>query len=127
MLVHPFQCDLCWFRNLKGRDPNVKILSDENLMVFIRRVNFDMLWGTSCGTVRSTATNIRKGIRMSTELGLKPPYLPLGLFPVGDTMGFEVALQMLKSSLLPGNNQAEYQQFDTIRNLRIAYSNLYES
>ena len=41
-------------------------------------------------------------------------------------MGFTVALTIVKSSTFPGK-YADYQQFDTIRGLRTAFSNAYEA
>ena len=43
MLLSPFQCDLCWFRNLLKRDPVEGKLQDTNLLAYIRRANLDML------------------------------------------------------------------------------------
>ena len=38
MLMSPFQCDWCWFINLKGRTPVDGKLSDDNLLTYIRRL-----------------------------------------------------------------------------------------
>ena len=43
------------------------------------------------------------------------------------SLGITVALQMVQASLLPGKYSEHYQQFDTIKNLRTAYSNYFES
>ena len=40
----PFQCDHCWFINLKGRAANDQFPSDSNLLGLIRRVNLDIMW-----------------------------------------------------------------------------------
>ena len=77
-------------------------------------------------TVASNKGNVKKGIAMSKELGLLPPYPALGPYPVTDNVGFSVALQMLKASRLPGKYASDHQQFDTIRSLRTAYTNLYD-
>ena len=109
------------------RDPDTKSQADQNLLVFIRRANLDMLWGSSSGTVTTNKGNINKGIGLCKALGVEPPYPPLGPYPVGDNMGFVVAIQMLKSLLLSGKYHDTHQQFDTIRNLRTAFSNIFES
>ena len=70
--------------------------------------------------------NLKKGIRMCDELGIDPTYEPLGPWPIEDGVGFTVALQMVKASLIPGKYR-DYQQFDTIRGIRTAYSNVFES
>ena len=127
MLLSPFQCDLCWFRNLMGRDPMENKMSDKFLLVFIRRANLDMLWSASPYTVNTNRGNALKGLRMCDDLGITPTYESMGPWPLEDNMGFTVALMMLKSSLLPGKHNKEYQQFDTIRSLRTAFSNVYEA
>lgn len=52
---------------------------------------------------------------------------PQGLFPVGDTLGMRIAVGMLIKSLEPGRYAKTYQQFETIRKLRAAYSNMHMS
>ena len=106
MLLKPFQCDLCWFRNLKGRNLEVNRLEDRSLMACIRRVNLDMLWSVSPATVASTVGNVRKGVRMCEELGINPTYALLGPWPMKDEVGVTVALQMIKASLNPRKYQA---------------------
>lgn len=55
------------------------------------------------------------------------PVLPrLGPFPVTDVFGVSVAVGMLLKSLEPGRYQA-YSQFETMRKLRSAYSNLFHA
>ena len=127
MLLNPFQCDVCWFRNLKNRNPNLNVLEDKALMSCIRRVNLDMLWSVNPATVQSTLSNVRKGIKMSKELGIAPTFSALGPWPLRDEIGFSVGLQMVKASLSPGRHDVRYQQFDTVRAIRSAYSNVFES
>ena len=125
--MQPFQCDLCWFRNLKNTDPDPQSMKDNNLLIYIRRANLDMLWSTVPRTVATNKGNIHKGLLMCRDLDIEPPYPALGPFPVTDNVGFTVALQILKASKLPGRYAADHQQVDTIRSLRTAYTNLYES
>ena len=42
MLLTPFECIFCWFRNLEGRFPNEENLSDKYLLNFLRRANFEI-------------------------------------------------------------------------------------
>ncbi len=60
------------------------------------------------------------------EAGITPEYPPLGPFPVGDQLGYGIAVAMLLKYLEPGH-YADYQQFDTIWKLRAGYSNVYMS
>lgn len=57
MFIHPFQCSLCWFRNLKLRDPEEKSLVDYELLVYIRRENLNMFWKTSVRFFSLTYSN----------------------------------------------------------------------
>ena len=103
MLQSSFQCDLCWFRNLTARDPTRNRIADKYLFVFIRRKNLDIFWSRSVSTVQSIKGSILKFIRMCEELTVTPTNPLLGPCFVKDTLCFIVALQILKSSLLPEN------------------------
>lgn len=127
MLLGPFQCDLCWCRNLKGRNPDENSLEDKALLSCIRRVNLDILWSSSPYTVRATVSNVKKGIKMCDELGVTPTYAPLGPWPLKDEVVLSVASQMVKTSLIPGKHSQDYQQFDTVRAIRSAFSNAFEA
>ena len=127
MLLAPFQCDLCWFRNVKGRNPEEDSLEDESLLSMIRRVNLDMMWSSSNATVSNTWSNVKKSVGLSREMGISPTFPQMGPWPVGDEVGFSVALQMVKASLRPGKHSSDYQQFDTIRSIRTAFSNVFEA
>jgi len=57
-----------------------------------------------------------------------PEDLPArGPFPVSDSLGLRVAVGMLIKSLEPGRYSKTYQQLETIRKLRAAFSNLHMS
>ena len=126
-LCQPFQCDLCWFRNLKRRDPIPNRGLDVMLLIHIRRVNLDMLWSREKGTVATLMTNYRKSVAADRELGLDSIFPQQGPWMIEDNQGFQVALRMIVVSRYRGSHSSEYQQFDTIRKLRTLYSHLYES
>ena len=69
------------------------------------------------------ASQIRQGIKHSASIGLTGPYYPPGPLPPHDHCGYEVALQMVLSSLEKGSYSTTHKQWDTIRKLRSAYSN----
>jgi hypothetical protein len=92
-------------------------------MSCIRRINLDAFWSRARATVESNATKIREGLRISKSLGLSGPYLSPGPLPLNDHCGYEVALQMVASSLEPGRYSESHKQWDTIRKLRSSYSN----
>ena len=127
MLLSPFQCDICWFINLQGREPESQSPSDQRLLEYIRRVNLDMFWSSEPSTVGATLGNQKKSYRMSQALDLVPLTVPQGPWPVGDPVGFQVAIETLRASQEKGRNDAGYVQFDTIHKIRAGYTNALES
>ena len=125
-LHFPFQCDLCWFRNIKFRSPRETSNSDKNLLMYIRRANLDGMWSREPGTVRNIRTSLVKLIKYCHELSFEPTLPKLGPWPIGDKVGFQVALAQLKYSQESGLNRSTHMQFDTIRKLRTAYSHIHE-
>ncbi len=101
-------------------------LSDQRLLGYMRRVNLDMMWSRENSTVSAILGNIRKGKRMSEALNMDPINLVMGPWPLEDKQGFQIALEMLRASQLKGRNADGYQQFDTLRKIRSAYSNIFE-
>ena len=106
-LIQPFQCDLCWFRNLQKRDPQEDSYKDSTLMIYIRRVNLDIIWSRSKRT--SYMSEFRKGIKVCSELGLTPNHFPQGPWPVADEVGFQVAIEIVGASLLKGSTTKSHQ------------------
>ena len=98
-------------------------LGDKRLLAYIRRVNLDIMWSREGSTVYNNLTSLRKGKRMSEDLGLKPVGIDLGPWPVCDGQGFQVAIEMIRASQEEGRNDKTYVQFDTIRKIRSAYAN----
>ncbi len=127
MLCAQFQCDRCWFVNLKKREPVQVAINDTVLLGYIRRVNLDVFWSKETSTVYSNYLNAIKKKKRSEELKLAPTATARGPWPINDSQGFQVALEMIKQSQFPGKNNESYQQFDSIRKLRGAGLNEYES
>jgi len=125
-LHFPFQCDTCWFINLKFRLPRENSDSDARLLEYIRRVNLDGMWSREPGTVNSIRLNLKKLIKYCKELNLEPTLPELGPWPIGDKVGFQVALAQLRYSQEQGQNALTHVQFDTIRKLRTSYSHIHE-
>jgi hypothetical protein len=67
-----FQCDLCVFRNLQGRNPTSQ---DDFLMACIRQVNLDALWGRETAMVGSTLRVARQTISALQQV--TPPSMSL--------------------------------------------------
>ena len=127
MLCASFQCDRCWFVNLNRREPRRDSLVDTLLMPYIRRVNLDILWSRETSTVYNNYLVAVKKKNLSVELGLPVQFEPRGPWPVGDNLGFQTAVEMVRQSRLAGRNDKTYQQFDSIRKFRSASTNEYES
>ena len=127
MLCVEFQCDVCWFLNLKKRLPNQTSLVDKLLLPYIRRVNLDIMWSRKCSTVVNNYRVTMKRKNAALELGLKPQFEPRGPWPISDGQGFQTALEMVRQSREPGKNDKLYQQLDTIRKFRTVGTNEYES
>lgn len=126
-LVAPFQCDLCWFRNLERRSPIMSSYSDVRLLGFIRRVNLDIIWSRSPGTISSMKNGIVNLIRSWKELHMTIDLPPVGPWPVGDDVGFRVAMGQLRYSQGKGQNRSTHLQFDSIRKLRTAYAHVHQN
>ena len=125
-LHFPFQCDLCWFRNLKFRSPNLSSHADNVLLKYIRRVNLDGMWSREPGTVQAIRTNLNKLIKYCLELSIEPTLPNLGPWPIGDNVGFQVAIAQIRYSQEKGVNDKSHLQFDTIRKLRMPFSHVHE-
>jgi hypothetical protein len=98
-LTTPFQCDLCWFRKLQHRDPNPDLTKDTLLLCCIRRANLDAVWGREPQTVSATLCTAKQMISLWNKVGMQPQFMPLGPFPVCDSLGMGVAVAMLLKTL----------------------------
>ena len=127
MLCSPFQCDRCWFINLKNREPK-QHQSDTRLMMYIRRVNLDMLRSRETSTVEKSLSQYNKVKGWANEMGIRMNMdQAIQTWPMGDNIGFGEALIILRYSLEKGNNSKTHCQFDTIRRIRTMSTNMYES
>jgi hypothetical protein len=101
--------------------------ADIRLLGYIRRVNLDIMWSKEPLTVGNTLRLLEKGKKMSAELGLPPVSITVGPWPVQDKCGFQVAIEILRASQMPGKNSSAYSQFDSIRKIRSAYLTAFEA
>ena len=123
----PFQCDYCWFYNLRGRVAISSSLADEQTLAYIRRVSLDVLWARSPATARASMSAFNKEVRLATMLNIDPNYPHPGPWPVGDNVAFSTAMVMLAASQERGLTDKSYVQFETIRKLRTGVANWYET
>jgi hypothetical protein len=122
-LLIPFECDLCVFRKLYGRNPVPAAPQDVLVQACTRRANMDACWSRAMGTSTSNRDKVAFALKMSALVELLGPYEADGPLPEENHCGYEVAVDMLLHSRRPGSYSAAYTQFDTIRKLRTAFSN----
>ena len=79
-LMVPFECDLCVFRLVTTRNPNLHNARDCLLLAVIRRCILDSFWSRATSTMESNARRMRKLIQVGYEdLGMGPPFFEPGL------------------------------------------------
>jgi hypothetical protein len=122
-LMVSFECDVSVFWKLYGRAPILSIEADKFSMDCIHRINLDAFWSRARSTVEANAAKVREGLKVSRLLGLTGPYLNPGPLPTHGHCGYEVALQIVVSSLESGRYSTSHKQWDTIRRFRSCYSN----
>ncbi len=101
---------------------------DSQLLCCIIRANLDAFWARESDTVNANCRNLDQLIKLWKGVDMTPKVLPpLGPYPNEDVFGMSVAVAMLMKSLQPGRHDKDYTQFETLRKLRAAYSNLYHA
>ena len=126
-LLFPFQCDLCWFRNLENRDPRRGSFQDDRILDYIRRVNLDGIWSRSRSTIMSVRRSVNQLLATWQDLGVTSVLPQLGPWPVSDNVGFRLALGQIKYSQKEGINCKAHLQYDTVRRLRTAFVHLHDT
>ena len=86
----------------------------------------DSLWSSEPNTIAKHQSQIKLGLEALETAGVHPLYPMLGPLPIKDMMGYTVAVQMLEKSRALGNKGQTYQQFNTIRQLQLAFSGVYK-
>jgi hypothetical protein len=96
-LVTPFQCDVCHFVNIMGREPLSNPVQDVQLLKCIRLVNLDAFRSREPGTVRGVLDEGKRGLAIATSLGFAHSlFRSRGPFPPADNMGMGVAVVMVQ-------------------------------
>jgi hypothetical protein len=127
--VCAFQCDLCQFRNVYGRDPDCKNFESKDMVLrCIRRATLDTFWARESSTVIGNGREVRKIAAKGAMLGLPLQSLfpALGPFPVKDVQGMGIACCILMRSLDPRKNE-KFVQYRTSRTMRSAFSNFWHA
>jgi hypothetical protein len=120
----PFACDLCHFRNLNKRSPDLNDRKDVRTLWAIRRASLDALWAREPSTVRANLSRLRSDHRDAMSLFSMEDLLPrFGDSNLVDTVGMGEALHYLAASLRRGNYTANV-QYETTRITSSWLSNL---
>ncbi len=114
-LCIPFQCKLCWMRNLEGRDPIKE--RDAVYLACIKRANLGVTAGKSPLTILAHLCKTTAVIRNAKLVNKMPSYYPRGPFPALDSVGIGVAVDMLLKSIVSKGRIEKHVQFSTIRRL----------
>jgi hypothetical protein len=123
--VLPFQCELCWFRNLEGKDP---VMSVHNLYLkCIRRANLDAMNAKARTTVAHHLGFVRDAVKNASSIGRTPFFPVRGPFPVEDTVGMGLAVDLLLKSIRAKGRIGKYIQFDTMRKGRSTFTMAWHS
>ena len=119
----PFECDFCVFGKLFDHDPDIGNDKDVFAMACIRRVILDAFWSRARSTVDANTAKAREGLALSRSMGMKGAAEEPGPLPTFDHCGYEVAIQIVVSSLGSGRYSKTHKQWDTVRRFRSSYSN----
>jgi hypothetical protein len=66
-LFCPFQCELCHFRNIQDKSPNMGLgpLDDTELIKSLRRVNLDAFWIREPTTVSQNLGKVNRALQIA--------------------------------------------------------------
>ncbi len=120
----PFQCKLCWYRNIEGRDPTPG--RDNLYITCIRQANLDAMLGKSPLTIRAYRRETLTSLKNARHIGKTPAYHPKGPFLVVDEVGMSLAVDMLFKLLQAKGRILDHVQFATLKKMRRMYTKNYE-
>jgi hypothetical protein len=63
----PFECDLCSFRNVVGRDPVITDGQDEFTLLAIRHVQLDVMWAWEPDRVALNWSRSKRDYNMTVD------------------------------------------------------------
>ena len=124
-----FECDLCSFRNVCGREPAWGDRWDQFTLTSIRRVQLDVMWAREPHTVSTNWSRAKADYEMTMRyLSIRPETLlpQLGSEILRDRVGMAEALATLTTSLRPGRNSTNI-QWDTVRKTRTWLNNAHDA
>lgn len=122
-LMVPFQCEMCHFRNILGRNLMRGLESDRELEALMRRASLDAFWSWAPSTVTNNLREAARSERFADRVGIPSITPALGPFPLSDVLGMRVTVAVLDRSLDPGLHE-EFVQWNMFRTLRSAVTNI---
>ena len=125
----PFECDLCSFRNVCGRDLLLGNHRDQFTLTSIHQVQLNIMWAREPHTVATFCARAKADYaKAMRQLSILPERLlpQLGSAEVEDRVGMLEALVMLATSLRSGRNSTHI-QWDTMRKTRTWLSNAHDA
>ena len=91
----PFQCELCHFRNIYGRNPNPRDSAHREAMEFFRQANLDAFWCRASSTIKGNLNEGKRGQKFAQRPGLLSLILEMGPYPLTDSLGMLSAVAVL--------------------------------
>ncbi len=125
-LCIPFQCEFCWLRNLEGTRKPIEG-KDDCYVACIKRANIDAMLGKSPLTIANHLHEVSAVVKNSALINKTPSYHAQGPFPMSDSVGMGLAVDMLVKLLVAKGRIMEHIQFSTLRHLRATYTKNWES
>ena len=125
----PFECDLCSFRNVCGRDLLLGNHRDQFTLTSIHQVQLNIMWAREPHTVATNWARAKADYaKAMRQLSILPERLlpQLGSAEVEDRVGMLEALVMLATSLRSGRNSTHI-QWDTMHKTRTWLSNAHDA
>jgi hypothetical protein len=116
----PFECNLCSFCNVRGREPEFKNKCNQFTLTTICRAQLDVMWAREPHTVATNWARAKVDYDMTMgHLSVLPEYLlpQLGSAKVRDRVRMAEALTTLVTTLRPGRNSTNI-QWETMRKMR---------
>ena len=120
----PFQCETCWMRNLEGRNISK---GDEAYEMCLRRENLDAIAGKAEKRISSHKDKVLRTVKICKTIRKTSSYAPRGPFPLEDSCGMGLVVEMLVESYTAIGRITDFVQFETIRRLRSTYTKVFES
>ncbi len=123
-LMNPFQCELCHFRNIQGRNPNPHSKADQDFLEHFRRVSLDVFWSREESTVRHNLGTIKRVALSEQKFDCVNKMIPaLGPHPLEDTPGMAACVAVLDKSMDKGRYDDQV-QWETFRKTRSSLTNV---